>query len=296
MNIRRTLALTATVLIPLAVGVPAAATTSSDTTPPILRTPATPKFVTSYQMAPAGQDDGCGVAETAVKIHWSASDPSTPITYKLRARDTAEDVTTIFRHSSRTSYQSNPNDGLSYANTADTTCGGDGGARKYYYVRARDAAGNSARNTIYDAGQMSVTEQDGNPWGMRDWGPIPTINYSSGWSASTCFCYHNYDAIKTTVKGASATFQLPYTTDGQSHLALVMSVGPKRGSFDLYIGGVFKKCVSTYAPVSEDRIVVANVSVSYNASYTPNGVPPVTIVNRATPGHPKLTLDAVLTN
>jgi hypothetical protein len=293
MKVRRTFVAVATLLIPFAVSVPVTAMTPSDITPPILTTPGTPKFLTGYQIAPGGPHWGCngerdgdGIVEAPVKVHWSAYDPSTPITYKLRAADEDGGVTTIFRHSTRTSYRS-------YANNADQSCGGGNFDWYAYYLRARDAAGNSVRNTIYNAGELTVTEQDGQPWGMHDYGPSPTITYSSHWNTSTCTCYHNYDAMKTKTQGATATFQLQDTTDGQSHMAFVMSVGPHRGSFDIYVGGVFKKTVSTYAPVSEDRIVVANVSVSYNPNI---GIPPVTIVNRATPGHPKLTLDAVLTN
>jgi hypothetical protein len=264
---------------------------ASDTEAPTLTSPIKPSFVKGAQITPGGPDWGCngeadgnGIVRAPTFFKWGAYDDSGSVLYDLDAWTYSGGPRVVLDDSTETSYSTE-------AITADQTCGGSNWTIDYYKLRAYDLSGNVTRDTIHNGGGMSVVQETGVPYGMHAYGPIPTIRYSAGWQTTTCTCYSDHAAFKTNVDGASATFRLNPTW-GASHLAFVMSTGPRRGSFDVYVGGVLKRTVSTYASSSSDRMVTFDVNVKDGR----NGPPPVRIVNRATAGHPWLYLDAVLTN
>jgi hypothetical protein len=278
-----------TALATLSVG--AAPASASDTEPPTLTSPIKPTFVKGSQITPGGPDWGCngeadgnGIVTADTVLKWSAYDDSGSVRYGLNEWTYSGGPRVLLTDSTATSY-------ATQATTADQTCGGSNWTTDYFKLRAQDPAGNTTRDTIHNGGGMSVVQETGVAYGMHSYGPIPTIKHSAGWQTTSCTCYSGYSAFKTNVPGATATFRLNPTW-GASHLAFVMSTGPRRGAFDVYVGGVLKKTVSTYARSSQDRIVTLDVAVKDR----PNGPPPVRIVNRATAGHPWLYLDAVLTN
>jgi hypothetical protein len=67
---------------------------------------------------------------------------------------------------------------------------------------------------------------------------------------------------------------------------MVMSTGPKRGSFDLYVDGVLRRTVSLYSATSSVRRVVAQVDMG-------NAAGGHTVMLRTTSARP-VTVDAAL--
>ena len=92
---------------------------------------------------------------------------------------------------------------------------------------------------------------------------------------------------RTTVKNASAIFTRTYERD--DHVALVMAKGPARGKFDVYVDGVKKSTVDTYAATNTNRVIVWD-------TWMAAGKHTVKVVNLATTNRPRIDLDAVLTN
>jgi hypothetical protein len=60
----------------------------------------------------------------------------------------------------------------------------------------------------------------------------------------------------------------------------------------VYVDGVLKGTVDTYAATSQPRMVVWQTAVGGVGASNPT----IKIVNLATPGRPRIDLDAVLTN
>jgi hypothetical protein len=156
-------------------------------------------------------------------------------------------------------------------------------------VTAKDAAGNSVTRSIYGH-LVQVTQNDGST--TSDYGrpgfPL-SLSYSGSWAVSNYSRYSQGTTDKTSAAGASATVTETIPTGEVSHVGLVMSKGPTRGSFKVYVDGVLKGTVSTYATTSQDRVIVWEHSL-------PAGTHTVKIVNQATAGHPYIYLDAVLDN
>jgi hypothetical protein len=69
-----------------------------------------------------------------------------------------------------------------------------------------------------------------------------------------------------------------------------MEKAPNRGKFTLVVDGVNRGTVDTYAASATHRIIVWSGRVSAAGSHT------VRITDQATPGRPRIDLDAVLTN
>jgi hypothetical protein len=75
--------------------------------------------------------------------------------------------------------------------------------------------------------------------------------------------------------------------DGQ-HVAVVMAEGPGRGSADVSVDGTVVGTVDTRAAVNDNRLVVFDWKMTA-------GVHSVTVANSATPGHPRIDIDAFMT-
>lgn len=66
-----------------------------------------------------------------------------------------------------------------------------------------------------------------------------------------------------------------------------MEKAPNRGSADVYVDGVKKATVNTYSSTTAHRVIVWQTVLAAGAHV-------VKVVNRATAGHPRIDLDAVL--
>ena len=79
----------------------------------------------------------------------------------------------------------------------------------------------------------------------------------------------------------------PVVNEGDQ-VALVMALGPGRGRASIRIDGTWLTNIDTFAAVNTNRVVVFR--------RMPAGTHTLTIVNQATPGRPRIDLDAVMTN
>jgi len=71
------------------------------------------------------------------------------------------------------------------------------------------------------------------------------------------------------------------------HTALVMERSPKRGAVRVYVNGALEATVGTHSATTVHRAVVWNART---------GPATIRLVNVATAGHPRIDLDAVLTD
>ena len=139
-----------------------------------------------------------------------------------------------------------------------------------FQVRAIDAVGNAG------------------PWRVS-----PTFHpylYQSGsntttsgtWHASSGSAYSGGSSRYATAKGASMTF----TATSARSIAFVTAKGTSRGSFKVYVDGVLRKTISTFATSARYRQLV------YQFSWTSPGTHKVKIVVSGTSGHPRVDADA----
>jgi hypothetical protein len=117
----------------------------------------------------------------------------------------------------------------------------------------------------------------------------PGITYSGTWSVSHCACASGGTTRWTTAKNASVTFRTQPPQDGSGvDVALIMAEANNRGSAAVYVDGVKKATVNTYAASPVNGKITYQILLSGLASHT------VKIVNLATAGHPRIDLDATI--
>jgi hypothetical protein len=161
-------------------------------------------------------------------------------------------------------------------------------------LTASDAAGNSTTKNIY-GGRMRLT-QNNNLADQSHYAPRAIISYTGSWQLASCKCWSQGGTHKTQALGAAAEIRFDdnegYATLAPTypmHVGLVMHKGPDRGKFKVYVNGVLKGTIDTYAAVSKPRVVVWQVALPQRGSV-------VKIVNQATAGRSRIDLDAVITN
>jgi hypothetical protein len=144
------------------------------------------------------------------------------------------------------------------------------GSAYRYRMQARDANGNVSP-WVYGPTFTGARTQD----------TSTALRYSGTWRSSSSSSATGGSTKYATAKGASVS----YTFTGSS-IAWVSPRSTIRGSADVYIDGVFKATVSTYASSFQSRRIVFAYSWSTNGTHT------IRIVNRATSGHPRIDVDA----
>ena len=117
----------------------------------------------------------------------------------------------------------------------------------------------------------------------------PGITYSGTWSVSHCACASGGTTRWTTAKNASVTFrtQTPADISGVD-VALIMPQANNRGSAAVYVDGVRKSTVNTYAVSPVNGEITYQIPLAGLASHT------IKIVNLATAGHRRIDLDATI--
>lgn len=112
-----------------------------------------------------------------------------------------------------------------------------------------------------------------------------TLTYRGAWSNSTFSGWSRGTTEKTTRVGASV--RLITALDKSSILAIVMPKGPDRGRAAIYFDGSRVATVNTYSSNRQHRLVVWRATAQA-------GSHSVRVVNLATPGHPRIDIDAFL--
>ena len=154
-----------------------------------------------------------------------------------------------------------------------------GGGRRIFTAVAVNGSGLSSPEYVWDSSDLRVTQDR----------PKASLKYTGTWRVSSCECWSNGKAHKTTEKGAAArlTFKVARTdaTPTTWALGLVMAKGPDRGSLLIRLDGIRMATVSTHSDTKINRTVVWRTAVS-------PGTHTLRLINQATPGHPRIDVDA----
>jgi hypothetical protein len=266
------------------------ASSRADTTPPVLKSPVKASFVVGGQLG-IGYHPDCSSDPHEIwttlpaKFAWTGSDNSGSVRYSLDQSTGYDGRTEIFTNSTRTSYR-HASDNSSQA------CGGGNGTVYEWELTASDPAGNRTTNNVY-GGQMRLTQDTGTA-DSDGYAPKAFIAYAGAWHQSLCACWSDGGTHRTAAAGASARITFEHKPDGlhvtyPMHVGLIMHTGPDRGEVKVYVGGVLKATVDTFAATSRPRVMVWQTSIAEAGT-------PVRIVNVATPGRARIDLDAVVTN
>jgi hypothetical protein len=109
-----------------------------------------------------------------------------------------------------------------------------------------------------------------------------SATYTGSWLASKCTCYSGGTDKKTSASGASATFKFTGNL-----IQFVSEKGSTRGSFKVYLDGVYQATVSTYITTPNQNAVIV-----WQKSFSTVGAHTLKIVNLATSGHSRIDVDA----
>jgi hypothetical protein len=153
--------------------------------------------------------------------------------------------------------------------TAITPWLGYGSTYRYRLV-AFDGAGNASAWIYGSTVQPFLTEQTGS-----------AVTYSGTWASESSTSASGGSLKYATAAGAAAT----YTFTGSS-VAWASTLGPNRGSANVYVDGVFKKTVSLYSATLQSKQVV------YSYQWGANGAHTLMVVVVGTTGHPRVDVDA----
>jgi hypothetical protein len=248
-------------------GAPAGAAT--DVTPPVwTKIPAA--SIPVGAVLDSWDCDGVEFSLTPVHVDYQARDPESGIDHYEMATDQGngpEDVGLVTRATM----------------TARTTDPADcfGGPRPIFSAYAVNGAGLENAEYAWQSSQLVVIQDKASN----------NKGYTQGWKTSHCACWSGGTTHKTRKKNAAlrATLLAPDSagTPSTSALALIMATGPNRGRATVWLDGVKVATVRTHSTVRTQRTVVWRQSVA-------PGVHVVRVVNQATPGHPRIDIDALV--
>lgn len=111
-----------------------------------------------------------------------------------------------------------------------------------------------------------------------------SATYTGKWTTTTFVGAWGGTATYSTAKNASATFTCD--CDG---IALVTDGASTHGSAQVYIDGVLKATINTQSSTNTNRVVIFKDGWSTDATHT------IKIVNLATSGHPRISIDGLIT-
>ncbi|HVQ87183.1 MAG TPA: hypothetical protein VMT88_03280 [Actinomycetes bacterium] len=250
----------------------------ADVTAPSLAVPPYAKFVVGQQLSTGDLGD---VRE---RVSWEAADDPGGVGLEdIRVWDRyTEDATWNRRLVYRGLGMSTEVVGRS---NSIFTCSGY--RQQYFQVTARDFAGNSS--TDKTGATPRTVDQTGIylPWSdvnsQRDFDVVRSGN----WDTSNFDGWINGTTWKTRQEGASVSYTRTYEK-GQA-VGLVMPTGPERGEADIFVDNTYKTTIDTNSPSNVHRVLTFQTKM-------PAGSHTLKIVNRATVGHPKIDIDAVVYN
>jgi hypothetical protein len=190
-----------------------------------------------------------------VKLSWSGNDAGSGVTsYRLEQNVDALGWETIISSTTRTS----------------VTRALPFGHNVQYRVTATDAAGNDSAPATSAKFRPYLYEQT-----------VTNISYSGSWSTYSGGNYSGGSVKATSTAGRSATF----TSSNTRSIAFVTTKATSRGSFKVYIDGVYKKTISTNGSTKYRQIL-------YQYSWSSPATHKMKIVVSGTSGHPRVDVDA----
>ncbi|MEO8328671.1 MAG: hypothetical protein ABI586_01580 [Candidatus Nanopelagicales bacterium] len=248
----------------------------SDSTPPLLNVPPYGQLIVGQQLS---TDD---MGDIRAKLTWTASDePGGSGLRDVRVwdrftEDAAFQRTLVYRGLGLSTEVVVPSN--SYF-----TCSGY--RHQYFQVTARDQAGNTStdktdavprivdQNGVYLPHEVDLSHRDFDVVKQGNW----DTSTFSGWIDGTTW--------KTREAGASVAYTRSYA-QGQP-VGVVMPTGPDRGKADIYVDNQYRATVDTNNATNVHRILTYQTKMSA-------GTHTLKIVNRATVGHPKIDIDAIV--
>jgi hypothetical protein len=285
-------ALAAPVLLAAALAAPSAASAHAGT-PPHLVVDATPSFVVGQQIGLSAQstaDEPMFPDWTPVELsqHWHATASGGIARYVSLQQ---------YYDGSQGAGTNGPSTHVEYGNNDYNSEYGGGGYNHYWVVRA---FANDGGVTKVTQGQwhMYVVQEDGRHPSM--FGAPHAVTYGGTWGTASCECfsgggwappfpsvYHVPQTRFTSQRGASVTYQQNFGSG--DHVGIVMPMSANRGAASIRVDGKAVATVNTNSSTTRNRVVVWQKSL-------PAGVHRITVVNLATPGHPRIDIDAFLHN
>jgi hypothetical protein len=110
------------------------------------------------------------------------------------------------------------------------------------------------------------------------------VSYSGTWTTSSASSFSGGSVRYASVAGRSATF----STTGIRSMAFVTTKASSRGSFKVYVDGVYKGTFSAYSATTATRQIL------YQITFSAPGTHSMKIVVVGTAGHPRVDIDAFL--
>jgi hypothetical protein len=107
------------------------------------------------------------------------------------------------------------------------------------------------------------------------------VAFSAGWRTASSKLYSGGTAAYVSAPGASASYRFTGTS-----VAWVTGIGPTRGSAQVWVDGVKRATVSTYATTTSLR------RLAFATSWPTQGTHTIRIVVVGTPGHRRVDVDA----
>ncbi len=235
-----------------------------------------------------GMSDDCGFGlpdiytEAEVGVSWKAVSSAGPVvSYSISGLGQSGEI-----YGNNTFAFTGPTSGVQWVeNYLSHDCGG-GDVAIGWVIRATDSAGNHVQARVYYA--LGVTRFDNTAPGGG--GGPGTWTFAGTWAVSHCVCADGYQQTFTTQKAATAVYTIgaaSMTTPGD-HLALMMAKGPGRGYANLYVDGRLRATINTHASVNTNRVIVWDSGPLAAGSHV------IKVVNLATPGHPRIDVNAML--
>jgi hypothetical protein len=225
-------------------------------------------------------DDLCGFGNpytyvrVPVTVGWSASASSGIKGYDVTLLDFIGGNPAVFQTAHNISW---------VADNYDGSCGGGSAEQWGWQVTAIDNAGETQTGTFsYSINLTRFDNTSGTGFTSGTW------TFGSAWKVSTCLCADGGAQTFTRTKWAHGDWVETATAGG--HAALVMPEGPGRGRARILVDGVLRATVDTYAAVNTNRVVV------WDSGPLTAGTHHIRVVNLATPGHPRIDVNGMLTS
>jgi hypothetical protein len=169
------------------------------------------------------------------------------------------------------------------ADNYDGSCGGGSAEQWGWQVTAVDNAGETQTGTFsYSINLTRFDNTSGTGFTSGTW------TFGPAWKVSACLCADGGAQTFTRKKWAHGDWV--ETTTAGGHAALVMAEGPGRGRARILVDGVLRATVDTYAAVNKNRVVV------WDSGPLSAGTHHIRVVNLATPGHPRIDVNGMLTS
>lgn len=262
------------------------AVSEADSTPPILNVATKASFAVGTQITKDHRPDCTDHPPGDVWVFarqtfdWTGSDNSGSLRYSVTENSKGNGDSTVLEHGADTSH-------TRWTTNANQECGGGSWMPASWDVTEVDPAGNQTTRKVR-GGLFRLTQDSG---ASDDSGyAVPVrVSYQGAWSTSRCSCWSNGTTRRSTTAGAAAVLKVTVPAGDTSHLGLVMASGPGRGSAGVLVDGRRRTTVSTWSSAKTFR------TIAWQTELGP-GQHTVRVVNAATSGHPRIDLDAVLTN